>query len=192
MPTSKPRPTATIPNPALYDDDDVRADVADQCLDLDTLYAALPEDSHLLPETGAWICVMAEPHVEITVPALSLWFAKPFYRSRKFQIGGKGSARGGRRQWVPWPLLRAVLQTPEGELQLLPTEYQRLRRGIGPLLDMVGKGLTMHWLDGHVPDELDEREFYLRSRGFSRRDALTLLLPGLEDQGFVYFTTEVP
>jgi hypothetical protein len=186
------RPTATIPNPAFYEDEDVRSDVLAGCPDLDTLYAALPDDAQKLPEAGAWICVMREPHTEITVPALSLWFAKPFYRSRKFRVGGQHSSTGGRRRWVSWPLLRAVVQTPEGELHLLPTEYQRLRRGISPLLDTVGNGLTMHWLDEHAADQVDEREFYLRTRGFSRRDALTLLLPDLEDQGFVYFTTDAP
>jgi hypothetical protein len=189
-----PRPSATIPNPAFFADPDVREEVADFFTGLGaigseripTLWSALPEEhGYGIPEEGAWIMVKEPPHTEIPAPPLySIWRARRTFRSYQVRIG---------RRKVNWPLLRAVITTPHGELTLIPGEYQPvadLRRW----LELVGEkdqgeeAVTIHFLGPGEPGGLAEQVFYIQTRGITRADALLLMLPDVEDADFAYLT----
>jgi len=181
-------PAPTIPNPEFTADPQVREWVADRCLSHDELMACLPDEYgvNIRPE-GEWICVIHPPHAEIDVPLNSIWFAKPTYRYRTFYF--PSGPRGGKNEFR-WPMLRAKITTPDGELWLLPGEYLKFRNGIAPLLPEVGRGLVMNWLGAGEPGDYADALFYMRARGISRQEAIATLLPHLEDQGFVYFTID--
>lgn len=163
--------------------------VRDRCIDLRELMSCVPEDYGLaLPEEGAWIIVKDPPHtaLEWEVPFLSIFRATPFYRARTFRL--PLGPRGGRHE-VRWPSLRAVIQTPGGELHLFPDEYG-IVRDIATYVELVGAGVDLHFMGAGEPGEFAEQVFYLQAHGIARRDALLLLLPHLADDNFVYFTID--
>jgi hypothetical protein len=137
-----------------------------------------PEDwDKLVPEEGGWIRVLDPPHTELSarfeVEPLSMWYAmpwlgRPFFGTERCEF-------------------HAVIRTPEGDLHLLPEEYQ-LVEDMSP---WVGKepDCVMHRLDGEaVVDE--ERLFYLMSRGIPRDEACLMLINLVRSQEFVYFTMD--
>lgn len=191
-----PRPTTTVPNPAFYADEEVREAVADHFTAfaaigperIPQLWAALPEEyGYAIPEQGAWIIVKEVPHTELTgvfdVPLYSIWRARATHHQTTLKL------RLPRKTTFKWPLLRAVINTPEGELTLLPGEYVPVK-DMAVWLDLIGKGVSMNFIGAGEPGELAEQMFYLQSRGIRRRDALTLLLPSLTDQDFAYLTID--
>jgi hypothetical protein len=169
-----------------YEDEDVAEQIADRCIDFDTLSAALPDERHQLPPEGAWIIVTGFPTTSIPDPPLySLWFARPVYYAREFR---KVSA-GGRIRNVRWPLLRARIVTPHGELTLLPREFLKVL-DLRKWLDEVGNGVTLHLLDETADDTLTERLFYLRARGLRPSAALELLLPETTSQDVAWLSLD--
>lgn len=170
-----------------YEDDTVREAVADQCIDYDTLSAALPDESVIVPPEGDWILLREQPTTAIPDPPLySMWRARPVYHSRRF----KRVLAGSRLRTLNWPLLRARIVTPYGELTLLPREYIRVTK-LREWIDQIGNGVTLNIMGpGDVEAELNEKVFYLQSRGLRRVDALLLLLPEVTDQAFAWMSLD--
>jgi hypothetical protein len=60
------------------------------------------------------------------------------------------------------------------------------------IMDWVGQepDVEMHQMSGQpaFTEDDEERLFYIQSRGISRVEAAKMLLPGLEDTKFCYFT----
>ncbi len=184
------KPTMIV-NPELLSDDGVREQVADQCLDIQTLWSCLPPDNTILPDAGAWILVRDVPHTVLPfeVPLYSIWRARPVVRKRGVYIGGQHSDYGGRRKLVQWPQMLAEIQTPGGDLVLYPTEY--VVTDVAKWLELLDDGVTLHFIGAGEPGDLSETLFYMRAHGLRRRDALTLLLPQLTDERFAYLTLDV-
>ena len=136
-----------------------------------------PEDyGRAIPEGGAWVMVKHPPVAEITVPVLSIWYALPRTRGGlTFKRGVKGG----------FPRHMAEITTPDGALNLNPWEYTVVK-DIRNWMGMEEDGVEMHWLGADGID--DERLFFMQARGIPRKDALTVLLPELENGAFVYFT----
>lgn len=157
---------------------------------LSEVYAAFPDEGKCeIPEEGAWIIVksVAPTALEWDVPPMSVWRAKPFYRYREFILGRESGL--SRKTTIKWPMLRAVIQTPGGELHLLPNEF--VTTNIEVWLDNIGQGVTMHFLGAGEPGELEPQLFYIMAHGIPRREALTLLLPSLTDENFCYLTLDL-
>lgn len=178
-----PQAELTVINPLLLEDEDIREQIADQCFDINTLHGALPYEASKIPDEGAWISVINPPHTTIDVPAYSIWRAKAGYHSHRFKI-----LHNGRRKWVNWPILLAVILTPEGEVWLYPTEYAKIR-DVTPLLEYEGRGLTLHYMGGE-PQGLQDQVFYCQTRGLSRKDALLTCLGSIDTQDFLYMTID--
>lgn len=182
----RPRITTplTVPNPAIFEDEVVQETVANQCLDIQTLWSCFPPEGSLVPEEGAWIIVKDVPHtaLEFDVPLYSIWRAKPAppYH-REFVLGY--------RKTIQWPMHRAVIQTPGGELTLYPTEF--VTTDLAKWMDMVDEGVTVNYMGIGEPGELAEQVWYMQAHGIPRHQALTLLLADLDDQGFAYLTLDV-
>lgn len=170
-----------------YQDEAVCEQIADRCIDLDTLWAALPDDRAVLPPEGDWIIVREQPCTNIPDPPLySMWRARPVYHARKF----KRVRAGGRVREVTWPLVRARIRTPYGELTLLPREYLRVN-DLAKWVGEIGQGVTLNVIGpGNPGPELNEKTFYLQSHGLRRVDALTLLLPEVADQEFAWLSLD--
>lgn len=157
---------------------------------LSDLYAAFPDEGNCkMPDEGAWIIIKSVPHtaLEWDVPPMSVWRAKPFYRYQEFVLGKESGL--SRKTRVRWPMLRAVIQTPGGELHLLPNEF--VTTDIEVWLDNIGRGVTMHFLGAGEPEGLDEQLFYLTSHGIPHKEALSLLLPSIKDDNFAYLTLDL-
>lgn len=182
------RTPLTIPNPALTEDEELRELIADQCLDLQSLWSALPPENCVIPDEGCWIIVKEVPYtaLEFDVPLYSIWRARPVVRTRDFQV--RWGPRGG-RQTVKWPLTLAEIQTPGGDLVLYPTEY--VTTDIERWLDLLDEGVTINYMGTGEPGELADQLFYLQAHGLPRREALTLLLPSLTDERFAYLTLDL-
>jgi hypothetical protein len=154
------------------------------------LYACLPDQGYDLPEEGGWIMIKEPPTTSIPDPPLySMWLAKPVFYGRTL-VGRRGIVPGGKRTKVNWPMLRARIQTPYGELTLLPCEYVVVKH-MPEWLDSIGDGVSLHFMGpGVVEGDMVERVFQMRSRGLRQRDALTLLLPEVTDQGFAWLSLD--
>lgn len=166
-------------------DDPVVADlVMDQCMDLQTLQSCFPHESQVIPRGGRWIIVKDVPHTALPweVPLYSIWRARRVVRMREFKVWHNKPA-------VAWPMTLAEITTPGGDLVLYPTEY--VGTTIEKWLDLVGKGVTMHFLDPETPPTLVEPIFYLQTRGLAYRTALELLLPTVRESRFIYFTLDL-
>lgn len=215
MPATKKRklPAKTIPNPDFLNDPDVKDAVeeaiiqrhmalgsmakAENPFDLvdgmhSEIWSALPERGGCeIPEEGTWVIVKRPPHTELDfrfeVPALSIWRARPTYRSQEIRLGGPGTLT--RKTTVKWPMLMGIINTPGGELWLYPGEY--ISTDIGVWLEHLGKGINVHFLGAGQPGELGDQLFYLMAHGIPRCEALLLLLPKLSDQDFAYFTIDL-
>jgi hypothetical protein len=151
------------------------------------LDSAFPDErGTLIPEEGAWIVVKAQPYTNIPAPPLySMWFAKPVYVAREF----KRILADGRNRTIKWPMHRARITTPDGELTLLGGEYSVVK-DLRPYLEMIGEGVDLHFI-GPEPDEVRERIFYLQAHGLHKGDAIAMVLPDLEDAGFCYLTLDL-
>lgn len=185
---------STVRERDYYNDEMVREQIADQITAVPwgrnaaELYRAFPDDYKCsLPDEGGWIIVKDLPHTNIPNPPLySIWWAKPIYMARPFPR----IRAGKRRRTVHWPMLQARIATEHGDLDLYPVQEFSVTT-IEKWLDLIGHGVTPHFV-GPAPDDLEQRMFYIRSRGISPQDALLMCLPGLESDGsFVYFTLEV-
>lgn len=147
-----------------------------------------PEDyGKDLPPDGAWIILLASVHVgkplpngqalHIDVPHLSIWYAMPTTTtfSRELEKG------------IKLPLHQAIIQTPDGEVNIWPHEYSVIK-DISPYLEYTEKdGFFINFLN---PDAgFDEMQlFYLRARGISLGEARRLLLPTVKSPHCCYFT----
>lgn len=142
--------------------------------------AHFPEEYGLdIPENGAWIMVKHPPTTEVTVPVLSIWYARE-------RIRGGMKIKSGRSTLGGYPRRLAEIQTPDGSLCLYPHEYTRVN-DIRKWLGLESEGVEMHFMDSQHAVS-DERVFYMQARGITRQQALSELLPNLEDGSFVYFT----
>ena len=144
-------------------------------------------DGKAIPEEGAWIIVVEEPHTELQarfrVPELSMWRARPHtLNSGAIKVGsGKDAFKAFPKQ--------AVIATPGGDLHLWPHEYIVAN---DPMALATDPDSTLHALGGQAV--LDEDQlFYLMSRGIPRREAVMLLFDRIESLDFVYvtFPTEI-
>jgi hypothetical protein len=154
------------------------------------VYACMPDAGYDLPEQGAWIMVKEPPTTAIPDPPIySMWLARPVYYSRIIR-GRRGYTPGGSRAQINWPMLRARIVTPYGELTLLPGEYVPVKK-LPEWMDQIGDGVSLHFMGpGVVEGDMAERVFQLRARGLRQRDALSLLLPELTDQGFCWLSLD--
>jgi len=132
-----------------------------------------------IPEEGAWILILEEPHTELRdrfrVPLLSMWRARP----HELNSGGVQLAKGLR----VYPK-QAVIATPGGDLHLWPHEYTVCTDPKGLIGD---PDAELHQLGGSpVLDE--EILFFLQSRGIPRHEAVLVLFDLITDTDFVYVT----
>jgi hypothetical protein len=163
----------------------------DYCHDLATRSSAMPEEYGIdMPEEGAWIMVKRQPHTVIASPPLySMWRARPVFVSLPIQ-GRRGVIPGGSRTTVHWPLLRARIVTPYGELTFLGDEFVIVKK-LPEWMEQIGDGVSLYFMGpGVVEGDLVERVFQLRARGLRQRDALSLLLPEITDQGFCWLSLD--
>jgi SUF system FeS cluster assembly, SufBD len=138
----------------------------------------LPEDyGKKLPEDGGWIMLLmtvtvASPTgVEITVPHLSMWFALP-------GIANIGAVKG------VYPV-KAIIQTPAGEVHLWPHEYN-IVKDINEYLNYSEEdGVYIRFMSETGAFDKDA-VFYLMARGLSRATAQQLLLGQLKDPHYCY------
>lgn len=132
-----------------------------------------------IPEEGAWILVLEEPHTPIRdhfrLPLLSMWRARP----HEMNAGRVELARG-----VHVSPKQAVITTPAGDLHLWPHEYLVATNPMGLASD---PDAELHPLGGQ-PLINEEELFYLQSRGISRQDATLMLFDRIESFDFVYVT----
>lgn len=157
--------------------------VADQCLDLQTFQSCFPHTSQRIPRGGRWIIVKDVPHTALPwdVPLYSIWRARPVVRKRAFKVYHDRPA-------VQWPMTLAEITTPGGDLTLYPTEY--VGTTIEKWIDLLGEGVTMHFIGEGKVGALEDAVFYMRAHGVRRRAALVALLPQVVDSRFVYFTLD--
>lgn len=133
-----------------------------------------PEDYDKgLGEDGRWIMVVEEPHTELLsrfrLPLLSMWFATP--KQMHSNVG-------------PFHAIHAVIQTPGGELHLLPHEYVVVE----DVTQYVGEpGCDIHSLGGQALID-EEMLFYLQARGYTSQEAHLALIGQVQQSDFVYFT----
>ena len=131
-----------------------------------------------VPKQGAWIMIKKLLPTEFTPPPLSFWFATPWPMSRE----GRAAHR---------PPHRVKILTPRGELGVFPHEYS-LVKDPGKYWEFIGTGemkACFFGLDqrkGIPPDAL----FYLRSRGISKRDAITMLVGEIKAHGVLWLETD--
>ena len=131
-----------------------------------------------IPEEGAWIIVVEEPHTvlrsQFRVPPLSMWRARPYELN-------SGPLRHNGVTVYP---KQAVIATPAGDLHLWPHEYIVAKR---PMELAADPDSTLNSLGGDPV--LDEEElFYLMSRGIRHQDAVMLLFDKVTSLDFVYVT----
>lgn len=119
-----------------------------------------------LPEEGAWIMVTDPPCTEYTVPPLSMWFASPWP-----QDGHRGHT-----------IHRVKIVTPRGELGLFPREYSHIK-DVGEYFPHIGNGELEIKFFGGIEGVPADALFYLRSRGISKADAITMLLGQIKSHG---------
>lgn len=137
------------------------------------------EDGKDIPEEGAWILVIEEPHTELRsrfrVPLLSMWRARP----HKLNGGAIPIAQG----LSVYPK-QAVITTPGGDLHLWPHEYVIATDPRG----LVGQEeATLNSLGGD-PVLNEEQLFYLQSRGIHYQDAVLMLFDNIQGTDFIYVT----
>lgn len=140
------------------------------------------QDGKAIPEEGAWIIVVEEPHTVLRdrfrVPELSMW------RARAHELNDGAITVGyGKSKTKVFPK-QAVIATPAGDLHLWPHEYIVAER---PMLLATDPDATLHTLGGEPVVDEDEL-FYLMSRGISRHDAMMLLFERIQSLDFVYVT----
>jgi hypothetical protein len=136
-------------------------------------------DGKAIPEDGAWILVLEEPHTEMkdrfTVPPISMW------RARKHEVNAAAfTTRSGVKFWPQ----QAVITTPGGDLHLWPHEYAMATR---PMELASDPDAELHSLGGEVVLD-EEKMFYLQSRGIPRSDATLMLFDTIKSLDFVYVT----
>lgn len=163
-----------------------------QVLDLHELYSALPFEHALeMAPEGAWIMVKRQPTTAIPSPPFaSIWRARTVYYSRTFLGLPFPGQRGSSRRQTQWPMTRARISTPAGELTLLPDEFTIVRKMDEWTRD-IGSGVSLHLLGGDVAEaDLADRVFYLQSHGLKRWQALSMLLPEVAEPGFAWLSID--
>jgi hypothetical protein len=132
-----------------------------------------------IPEEGAWIIVLEEPHSEVKdrfrVPLLSMWRA----RSHELNHGGFVGSTG-----VKFHPKQAVISTPGGDLHLWPHEYIVAKE---PMALASEPEAELHSLGGE-PVVDAEALFYLQSRGIPHQTAVMMLFNTVQSLDFVYVT----
>lgn len=136
------------------------------------------EENKLIPEEGAWIIVIEEPHTELQtrfrIPPLSMW------RARHNELNSGAFVHAGIKFWPQ----QAVIATPGGDLHLWAHEYIVAKDAMKLATD---PDSTIHSLGGQPV--IDEQQlFYLMSRGIPRHEAVMLLFNTIESLDFVYVT----
>lgn len=136
-------------------------------------FAAVEEFTNYFPgtnkvsEEGDWVLVKNPPPCEFTVPPLSIWFATPWP-----QQGERHCSH------------RVKIVTPRGDLGLYPREYSKVTDP-GKYFEFVGEGMEVKFFgneEGVPKDQL----FYLRSRGVSKKDAMTMLIGNIKAHGVLW------
>lgn len=125
-----------------------------------------------LAEDGDWIIVKKSPPTEYTVPPLSIWFATRWPMDE------------GRRRVIH----RVKVTTPRGDVGLFPHEYSKITE-IEKYYEFIGDGMTIHFF-GNEEGIPKDKLFYLRSRGVSKRDAITMLLKTIRNPGVCWIETD--
>lgn len=137
------------------------------------------KDGKAIPEGGAWILILEEPHTEMksrfSTPPLSMW------RARKHELNDGGFTTS---QGVKFYPQQAVIATPAGDLHLWPHEYMI---ATNPMALASDPDAELHALGGQpVVDE--EEVFYLQRVGIPRQQAMLMLFDRIESLDFVYVT----
>lgn len=132
-----------------------------------------------IPEEGAWILVLEEPHTVLRatfrVPVLSMWRA----RAHSLNSGGFALDKGAK----VFPQ-QAVITTPGGDLHLWPHEYRVVEN---PMALASDPDAELHALGGQ-PVLDGQHLFYLQSRGIPHSEATMLLFDTISSLDFVYVT----
>ncbi len=127
---------------------------------------------NMVPEGGAWIMVKTPPSCEYTVTPLSFWFAEPW------PIQGERHCSH-----------RVKIITPRGELGFFPREYS-LIKDPGKFYEFVGQGITPKFFGNDNEEGIPrDKLFYLRSRGISKADAITMLVGSVTAHSVLWLET---
>lgn len=159
------------------------------------VWSALPERGNAaIPDEGAWIFVKSVPYTELAerfeVPEWSIWRARPEYQNRTFTLGKESGL--SRKTKVHWPMLKAVISTPGGDLWLYPGEYSTIPpERLEVYLERIGHEVQVHFMGAGDPGDFANQLYYLMCHGIPRAQAMLLLLPNLTDSNFCYFTVEL-
>lgn len=120
-----------------------------------------------VPEGGAWILIKDPPNTEYTVPPMSVWFAEPWpHREERLSTH------------------RVKILTPKGELGIYPREYS-LIEDPGKYYEFIGQGMEIKFF-GNEEGVPKDKLFYLRSRGISKAEALSLLIGSIKAHGVLW------
>jgi hypothetical protein len=187
-----------IPNPAWSESEEAKL-IKQLTIDDMVRRRECPEDAFPeeygkeIPADGAWILLLStvtvgrmvgETTQVISVPRLSMWFAKPHTSNARVLLHDLGIKRRKDRQYTH--LHQAVINTPDGAVHVWPHEFTKI--DIGGFLEFCDDdGLFIHYLSDEA--HIDKSAlFYLRSRGISKADAQRMLLGTLRNSNYCYFT----
>ena len=114
--------------------------------------------TNLVEDPGSWVMIIRKLPTPYIPPPLSIWFATPWPTK-------------GRRGHT---MHRVKIITPCGEIGVWPHEYSKVR-DISKYYEFIGKGMEIKFFGG-VEGIPADALFYIRSRGISKSDAITLLM----------------
>ncbi len=122
-----------------------------------------------IPEEGHWIMIIDPPHTSIKVNKFSIWYA----------VNDVGK---GHDKYPMFAQRYAKIKTPEGDLRLFPWEYNKIDiKEYLKILD--GKHLRIEFMakDVTLEKSLEEKVFYLQTRGIDRLNAYIMILGDFKD-----------
>lgn len=141
----------------------------------DEVEAYFPEETKSdIPEEGCWIMVISPPFTEYTVKKFSIWYA----------MNDNGKAHPSYPMFVQ---RYAKIKTPNGDLRLFPREYNKIN--INDYIELIdGEHCVLHFMVKNAVMEkaVEEKMFYLRSRGLSKQEAYRFVLGDIKDPNLCY------
>lgn len=127
-----------------------------------------------LPKKGGWIMMTRLLPTEFTPPPMSFWFATPWPMSNESRVHR--------------PPYRVKIITPRGELGVFPHEYAYVKEP-GKYLEFIGTDMKACFFGASDRGIPKDALFYLRSRGISKRDAITMLVGEIKAHGVLWLET---
>lgn len=129
-----------------------------------------------ISKKGAWVLTKQPVVTEITLPPLTLIFAKPHKVVKESHISELGTGIDS---------LDVKVKTIFGNLVLHEGEYNIVN--FPDYISGLGDSLEMITFDGTTSKQVKEKVFYLRSRGIPKIKAIEMLADSTDLSSFCYF-----